>query len=203
MLFEKEYKYIVSCDLETNGLNPLEQWLTGSFGLLDFKTLQTIRELEVESRPDTYNEEAYKIHFIREEVAMDFPPRIEAIKRIIDFIPGDRDDFVFLCHANVNNFGAFYHFDLAVLKNDFNKVLNEYYVFDKYFNPLNIASTHTMARKLQKEGLVPRGVKRGLKELCKFYGIKFQHHNAKSDRVACEQLLRIFDGLEPDQLSLI
>lgn len=200
MLFNREYKYILTCDLETNGLNPLDQWLTGSFGLLDFHTLKTIKELEVESKPDTFSEDAYEIHFINEQTAMNFQSRDKAIIEILNFIP-HKEDFVFLCHANVNNFGSYYHFDYAVLKSDFDSVIgiNFFEIMFKY-----VHSTHTIARNLQREGLLPKGLKKGLKDLCLYFGIDItNHHNAKFDRLLMEQLLRIFNELEPEQLSFI
>lgn len=202
MLFDREYKYILTCDLETNGLNPFDQWLTGSFGLLDFKTLKTIKELEVESRPSSYNEDAYEIHFIREDLAMSFQDREKAISQIIEFIPDNVEDFVFLCHANTNNFGSYYHFDFACLKADFELTLCHSNMFEQYFK--HVYSTHTIARQLRKEKLIPKKMKLGLKELyLHFYGEDFNHHEAKADRLAMEKLLRTFNGLQDNQLNFI
>lgn len=201
MIFQEKFEYILTCDLETNGLNPLDQWLSGSFGLLDFESLETIDEIEIDSRPDNWNQEAYEIHLIREDLAMNFQSRDKALSQLINFLP-NRDEFLFLCHANTNNFGSKYHFDFAVLRMDFENIIGRG-TFEKYFNLKNVDSTHTIARKMKKEGLLPKELKLGLKPLCDHFGIEFKHHHAKSDRKAMEHLLRKLNEQEPEQTYLI
>ncbi|MHA1166588.1 MAG: 3'-5' exonuclease [Candidatus Hodarchaeales archaeon] len=201
MIFQEKFEYILTCDLETNGLNPLDQWLTGSFGLLDFESLETIDEIEIESKPDSWNEEAYEVHLIREDLAMSFQSREKALSQLVNFLP-TRDEFLFLCHSNTNNFGSKYHFDFAVLRMDFENIIGRG-SFEKHFNLENVDSTHTIAKRMRKENLLPKDLKLGLKPLCSHFGIDFKHHDAKSDRIAMEDLLRKLNEQEPRQASLI
>lgn len=187
-------KYLVSCDLETTSLDVFSgDWITGSFGILDIKTLETIDELEIQSRPNYWNHEAYKIHLIREDKAMTFPDRKESIKKLSKFLP--KKDFIFLCHANPNQMGSFYHFDYAMLKMDF--VLNSS-IFDfwKIFDDEFVISTVTFAKEM--------GIKkRKLNELAKKYNIELNHHNAKSDRIAMEKIFKELIEYERSFSSLI
>lgn len=202
MLFDREYKYILTCDLETNGVSPHDQWLEGSFGLLDFNSLDLIKEVDIGSKPQFWNREAYEIHGIREEVAFGFQDRTSAILQLNDFLP-PKEEFIFLCHANVGLFGKYYHFDFAVLKSDYEMTFDSRFEFEKYYNMENVTSTHTMAKRLQKSGLLPKELKKNLEALCKFFDIPYGKHNARLDRISMEMLLRKLNELEPQQLSLI
>lgn len=192
---------ILSCDLETTGLRPCQDdWITGSFGILDFDTLETIDELEIEARPNNWNEEAFAIHKIRKATAMKFPPRKEALQELIEFVPNE--DFFFLSHSRpYHQDGSFYHFDFAFLKMDFTYQLS-IFEFWKYFNDQNNISTDTIAVDLRKRGFdIPKST--SLVSLCDHFGIKFQHHNAKSDRLAMEKVLGRLRDAEKTRTFLI
>lgn len=197
---------ILSCDLETTGLDPMgDCWITGSFAVLDFETLEVERELDLQSRPTNWSQEAFNVHKIREEIAMNFPERKESLKRLVEFVP--KEDFVFLCHAKPDNFNkatktaSYYHFDFAFLKMDF--VYNwDMFIFYQLFSDDRVISTYTIGKQLVNDG------KLGLSSLklnliCDHFGIKFSHHNARSDRIAMEQVLRRFRELERSNSSLI
>jgi len=179
---------ILSCDLETTGFNPSQDdWITGSFGILDFETLETIDEIELTSRPANWSEDAFEIHKIRKAVAMNFPERKETLDRLMQFIP--KEPFYFLNHARPHHKGgAFYHFDFAFLKMDFfyNHDRIEFY---KYLKDDLVISTDTMAVDLRKKGFhIPKST--SLSSLSETFSIKLDHHNARSDRKAMEEILR-------------
>ena len=187
--------------METTGLRPSsDAWITGSFGILDFDTLETIDELELESRPHNWNEEAFAIHKIRRSKAMKFPPRAETLDRLLEWIPDE--PLYFLNHAKPQQrFGEFYHFDFAFLKMDF-LYHHDIYKFRKVLDPGRIISTYTVGKYLQKEGVL--GVDRmRLSDLATYFKIELNHHNAKSDRLAMENILRRFRELEKTRSSLI
>lgn len=180
---------IVSCDLETTGtdVNGGDCWITGSFGILDPYTLQTVKELEVRSRPYIWKEEARRIHRISRHTAAEFPPREEALAQIINFIPKNRE-FYFLCHARFQSFDKLAkqsihaHFDLAFIKEDFTHQKRRYDFF-KHFDESRAISTHTMARDI--------GLKaRTLEDLCSFFGVEYGEHRAKGDRLSLEEVFR-------------
>jgi len=185
--------YILSCDFETTGTDTMRCcWITGSFGLLDAKTLETIDELELESRPNHWDEEARYIHRISKRTAEKFPRREESLEKLLNFLP-PKGTFAFACHAssshksaNLNWKKVFVHFDFAILKWDF--VCQErWFDFYKYFDDTKIISTIDICRehfKLDK--------KLNLEEMSKALGMpmKGTHHNAKDDRIACENILR-------------
>ena len=181
---------IISCDLETTGLDMHGAcWITGSFGKLDPQTLETIDELELESRPYHWDEEARRIHRISIHTANKFPKRRESLDRLIEFVPKNRK-FAFLCHASKSSFNqetkihVKAHFDLAMIKMDFD-FQGRYFDFYKIFDENKIISTVTIARDLKLESAK-------LDNLCNSFNIKLDHHNCRSDRLACEELLRRF-----------
>lgn len=178
---------ILSVDLESTGLDPFNNsWITGSLGILDFDTLETLDELELESRPTDWSHEAFLIHGIRRQKAMAFPPRIKALEKLIEFVP--KEPFYFLCHAKPwHKDGSFYHFDYAFLKSDFVKYL-DIHTFWRYFDDKLVMSTQTIAVDLRKRKLLKIDSTK-LDVLCRSFNIDLDHHNAKSDRVAMELLL--------------
>lgn len=181
---------IISCDLETTGLDVHGAcWITGSFGKLHPETLETIDELELKSRPYHWDEEARRIHRISKKTADNFPERPESLQKLIDWLPKDRK-FAFLCHASESSFNdvtkthIHAHFDFAMIKMDF-AFQDKYFDFYKYFDEKKIISTVTIARALKMQSAK-------LKNLADHFSIELDHHNAKSDRLACEEIFRRF-----------
>jgi DNA polymerase III alpha subunit (gram-positive type) len=186
-ILEKEF--IVACDLETTGLIPMmNDWITGSFSVLNPRTLQVIREIDLESRPETWREEAVAIHGIPRSRAMSFPDRKETLQKLIEFLPPP-GSFLFLCHARPEVEGRFFHYDFAMLKSDFFFQLS-IFEFRKFFNDRDVISTYTIAKEMIKDGLLPKDLKKGLSSLSAFFEITIKHHDAQSDRKAMEEILR-------------
>ena len=186
-------KYIVTCDLETTGVDVHGcSWITGSFGGLETSTLNTIRELELESKPFHWDEEARYIHRISKRRALTFPDRKISLNRLIDFLP-PKEDFHFCCHASSSHKSAnlswqrvYHHFDMAMIRMDFLHQ-DRHFEFYKYFDLDSIISTTTICREYYKHDK-----KFLLTDSCKALGIPMvgQHHNAKADRLGCESILR-------------
>ena len=180
----KDIDAIISCDLETTGLDIHSAcWITGSFGKICPKTFKTIDELELTSRPYHWDEEARKIHRFSFATANEFDDRQESLNRLIEWLPKNRR-FAFLCHASESSFGIHAHFDLAIIKADF-LFQDRYFDFYKIFDDKKIISTVTIARALNMESAK-------LKNLADYFKIELDHHNASSDRRACEEIFRRF-----------
>lgn len=187
-------QFILSCDLETTGTSAAgSDWITGSFAVLDYQSLQIIRELELKSRPRFWSDEAAAVHGISLKDAIKFPDRKDALAKLIEFLPPYRS-FDFLCHARAQNESGYFHFDFAFLKYDFFDQLS-IFEFRKYFNDRDVISTHTMAKELQARKVIPDEVSKGLSGLCAYFKIYLNHHDAKSDRRACELLYAKLRGL--------
>jgi DNA polymerase III epsilon subunit-like protein len=187
-------EFILSCDLETTGLRPmLCDWITGSFAVLDSRSLEVIREINLESRPEIWKEEAVAVHGISLSQAMKFPERKESLQRLIEFLPPPRS-FDFLCHARPENETGFFHFDFAFLKIDFFNQLS-IFEFRRHFNDQDVISTYSIAKKMIQDGLLPKDLSKGLSSLSEFFGIPLNHHDARSDRIAMEAILRRLMGL--------
>jgi len=186
-MFDKEF--LVSCDLETTGLIPMRSdWITGSFAVLDSRTLQVIREIDLKSRPTVWSDQAMAIHGITHSEAMTFPERDKSLQDLIDFLPGPRT-FDFLCHARPDNEKGFFHYDFAMIKSDF-FYQRSIFDFRRYFNDQDVVSTYSIAKEMIKDGLLPKDLKKGLASLCQFFEIELKHHDARSDRIAMEAILR-------------
>jgi DNA polymerase III epsilon subunit-like protein len=205
------HDFILSCDLETTSDSPSNgDWITGSFAVHDFHTMEVIRELELRSRPNVWSEEAFLIHKIRHEVAKTFPDRRKALEDLVAFLPPPRS-FMFLCHANtvsrdvnreykdgvVYHSPMFVHFDFACLKMDFWDTM-DIFEFRRHFNDRDVYSTWTMAHDLIDRGTLPRGLDLSLKDgLCRFFGIPLEkHHDARADRMAMVDVFRRLRDLD-------
>ena len=192
----QEVDFFVTCDLETTGTDHMKcDWITGSFGKIEKKSLKTVQELELTSRPvNHWDEDARKHHRFSLATAMEFDYRAESLKKLIAWLP-ERSKFAFVCHANPEpwiEFGKWSrgrmnsHIDLAMIKWDF-FMQDRFFDFHKCFDESKVISTQTIAREywnLAKE--------LNLKEICDILGVPLEgkHHEARFDRLGCERLLR-------------
>ena len=175
--------YLLSCDLETSNIDPFTgDWIHGSFALLTYPGLITVKEIEIFSRPNCWSDESFQVHGIRRDKAEKFQSREDALNELINFLPKER--FHFLCHANPNNYGEHYHFDYAFLKMDFMNTYNVF-LFWSYFSDELVLSTHTL---MKKSGIKLPNYR--LNTIADHFGIPLDHHNATSDRKACEKIYR-------------
>lgn len=183
------FNYILTCDLETTSVRANEGcWITGSFGILDPVTLRLEDELDLKSKPYHWSEEARLVHKISEKTANQFPNRVETLHKLMNWLP-KRSDFLFLCHARDWNFDqeinqkVYSHFDFGFLKMDF-FLQGMYFDFCRHFNEQMVYSTISMARSLGFKDLK-------LNELCDYFNIELSnHHDARADRIAMEEVLR-------------
>lgn len=167
--------FITFCDFEATDKNPATaEILTGFFET--WKGDEKIDELYVELRPERYIDASYKIHKISKEDAMNFPDKILGLRKIFSYLmkyPG-----TFVCHANELVFGVHGYYDWQLLRGN----CPDLHWFYKTFKDYKIESTHTNAKKhLQLDNY-------SLDSVCRFFNIELDHHNCKSDAIACRKI---------------
>jgi DNA polymerase III epsilon subunit-like protein len=90
----------------------------------------------------------------------------------------------FVCHANRKIFGKFSSYDYGVLLSNLN-YLGLHFNLYKVCPSRDIISTHSLAKFTELSCSLD------LKSLCSYYNINLSnHHDAKSDTIACMELLK-------------
>ena len=184
---KSDLAYIV--DLESSGLNSYRsEILTLSISACNKHGV--IDEVELSRRPTTnyWEEDAEKIHGISRFAASRFPEDFN--DRLTQFLE-KHGQGVMICHALKMSS----YFDATILLNHFDKQ-DKRHDFYKYFRQSQ--STITWLKYLNRIG-VELNHEFNLDALCKKYRIELIHHNAKSDREACQKLFfMILSRLEPE-----
>jgi len=184
--FADKYKNIFFFDIETTGLDPWNrEMITMSLSVCDLKEQKEIDAIEIKMRPETNNWDlgAEKVHKIPQHVAREFPSRKEGRDQILGFMDFYKEDTpqVICCHALDMGKGLF---DWNFLFAEFFKNGNHYELY-KYIH--NVRSTITFAQEIARLGHV-KFENNKLNTLSAHYGIELDHHDAKSDREACQEL---------------
>lgn len=212
-LFEEKFSTLIVVDLETTGLDPWRnEILTWSMSALDYKTLKRKSSIELTFKPKNlgyWSMEAEEVHKISFPQALYFDEKQVSTERALAFI----EDYctgspqILVCHA-FDKYRTTNLFDSTMILTHLEKMglRHRFYKSIRFFE-----STETYFREARLRGYYRRGttdlfnyvegeeVEEGkdfkLKTLCSHYKIKLDHHQAKSDREACEQLYRIARGL--------
>lgn len=188
-MFDASIDKIFVTDIETTGLDSFRnEILTMSISCV---ALDGFRELgkELFSFKPIYKKfftsESEAIHGISWEKSQSFNRKSDEWKRFFDFLKSQTNKPIpLVCHAMW--FGKY--FDSSFI--DCQLSLSDQ-LFEKRKYIGKPASTLTMARNLSKRGLlsVPSN---GLAELSRIHNIELKHHDAESDREACQKLFKIF-----------
>ena len=163
-------------DLECTGLVAGKHEILSSHVIL-FDGENLIDQMTNNFCPNTIREDyhkAYKIHRITIEQALKFPRKRDALISLLDFIP---DYSVMVCHSK----RKYFDYGFLAMEYEFQDLRIE---FNRKFK--RCISTHTMAAKYTKLKNL------GLSNLCEYFGIGLDHHDAKSDSLACFELFKIF-----------
>jgi DNA polymerase III alpha subunit (gram-positive type) len=171
-------------DIETTGL---DYWRNEILTLsVSAMQLDGYNELDKElfqfrpTRPKFFSQESEEIHGISIDQAMNFPEQRKEMKRFLNFLKAYASKpQLMVCHAKW--FGKY--FDSAFIDCQL-FLTNEIWEKRKYIG--KTVSTLTMAQsaKVQSESF-------SLDSLCKHYQIELKHHDADSDRNACQELFKI------------
>ena len=170
-------------DLETSGVNVFDAEIITGYFISCNPDLSIKSEFEFKAKPRLWSYEAEKIHGITKAEADTFPTFKEAYQNLIEWIRAQKST-EFWCHTNANMFGKNSYYDHAVLRMRFAEMNDEDYFAISMMKPY---STHTLAKHLQSHFNF-EGFK--LNMICKTLGIELKHHDAKSDAMACYEIIK-------------
>lgn len=140
-----------------------------------------IDEIELKFRPQSnfIDDEALKVNgFSRFELAR-FPDHKESTLKLVEFFK-KHGEGVMVCHALW--FG--HYFDWSFLQIHLEK---SYMRYELYRHVRKCESTITWFKHISKLG-GDHHASYSLASLCDFYSVKLSHHDARSDREACQKL---------------
>jgi len=128
-------------DIESTGVEALScEIITAYFKCTEFD------DYDYKSQVERWSYEAEEVHKISEIEMMSYPPKMVALTALHQYLSSLPKDTLFVCFANTNQMGEYYHFDKAAIENQFR--LNGF-----KFDMSNILSAHTMAKEAHKRGL--------------------------------------------------
>ena len=171
-------------DIETTGTNVYEaEIITGCFLSCDPKTFAIRGEFNLKCRPWKWSYEAQGIHGITKEEASKWPLFREVYENLLYWLQSQQAAEIWM-HTNAKMFGKLTYFDYAVLRLRMMDMGDEPYFQIERLKPY---STHSLAKVLQGE-FAFEGF--SLDSICKTLNIDLQHHDAKSDALACHQIIK-------------
>jgi len=168
------------CDLESSGLDFFRNEIL-SLSCSYVEDEKELGSIEVTFRPESkfWDDGAEKVHGISKFAAARFDDRKESSKKFLDFIKSfPRSPMV--CHA-LKMRGLF---DAIFLEAHY-ELMDQRFELYKSFS--RYESTLMMMKELHKNGVFQLE-KFSLDYLCNQFSIPLVHHDAKSDRLACQQL---------------
>lgn len=170
-------------DIETTGINVFDaEIITGHFLSVD-DSFNIVSEYELKCRPWKWSIEAEKVHGITQQEASTFPLFRDVYQNLLSWIRM-QDTRQMWMHTNSKMFGKLTFYDYAVLRLRMMEMSDEAYFEIEKIKPY---STHSLAKVLQGdfnfEGF-------SLDLICKQLGIELKHHDAKSDTLACYEIIK-------------
>jgi len=170
-------------DIETTGINVHDaEIITGHFISVG-KDMQIRSEFSLQCNPFRWSEDAERIHGITREQASTYK-RFDQVYSDLLFWLEAQDSRQMWMHTNAKMFGKLVFYDHAVLRLRMGEMGDAPYFEIEKHRPY---STHSLAKILQShfnfEGL-------SLDLICKDLGIELKHHDAKSDTMACFEIIK-------------
>lgn len=135
-------------DLECNDRDVTNaEIIDGAFCVTDskFNIIDTHRML---SQVDKWSDEAQKVHGISYVDTLAYPTKQEAYNELFKFLSKHKP-YTPVVYSNPNNFGFFYHYDIAVLKMQLNYLYDNHVIFYQYFSD-NVYSPYLEIKELHK-----------------------------------------------------
>jgi DNA polymerase III epsilon subunit-like protein len=175
---------MIIADLETTGVNVFDaEIITGYFLSVDPVTFDILGEFELKCNPFKWSYEAQEIHGITMEEAATYKPFREVYSNLINWLIC-QDSQEFWCHTKVKMYGKLTFFDHAVLRLRMMEMGDHPYFEIEKLKPF---STHSLASVLASD----YGFEKfSLDYLCQRLGITLKHHDAKSDTLACYEIIK-------------
>jgi len=171
-------------DIETTGTNVYEaEIITGYFLSCDPVTFAIRGEFELKCQPWRWSYEAQEIHGITKEEASKWPLFREVYDKLLSWLRSQEAAEIWM-HTNAKMYGKLTYFDYAVLRLRMMDMGDEPYFEIERLKPY---STHSLAKVLQPQ-LAFEGF--SLDSICKSLNIDLNHHDAKSDALACHQIIK-------------
>lgn len=119
-------------DIETTGIDASScEVIEAYFELHSNKN--KIDSYYFKSRVDEWSSEAAKVHKIRKKDMLTYPSKKEAYLQLIRWLHSLRK-YKLVLYSNPNNFGDYYHFDIAVIKMQLFYIWGNHTLFYKYFS---------------------------------------------------------------------
>jgi DNA polymerase III epsilon subunit-like protein len=170
-------------DIETTGTNVFEaEIITGYFLACDPKTFVIRSEFDLRCRPHKWSYEAEKIHGISKEEASGYKKFSEVYEGLLHWLESQQAAEIWM-HTNAKMYGKLTYFDYVVLRLRMMDMGDLPYFEIERLRPY---STHSLAKVLQDQ-FAFEGF--SLNNICKTLDIDLNHHNAKSDTLACYQII--------------
>lgn len=194
----------IFADIETTGIDPyLDEIITAYFVITDCD-LNIRNKYGIKIKPTKWSEDAERINGISKETASNFGSIQDGIREIEQKTPRD-DKNVFICHANTSSNRGFVTFDYAFLKYLFfsqDKYFDFLKLFPKCISTIEIAKQKEIEGKfnaptklieVNRKGTLKQQSRKtyALKPPCEHFGVTLDnHHDAKSDTIACFELYK-------------
>lgn len=177
-------KNFIAVDFETTGTDPYRnEIITASVSLCNKHGEIDAIELNFRPQSQFWDEEAEKIHGISKFQAARFDDPLKSSKLLIDFINQVPGPNILVCHAL--KFSTY--FDWSFLQAHYDKYNRRHVLYKSIYQ---CQSTLTWLKYLDRIGY-DKNSEFNLKHLCARYGIELHHHDATSDRRACQKLFYI------------
>ncbi len=184
-LIESMFEVIFFVDLETTGLDAMRnEILTASISVCDYQTLEQIEKISLTFKPENlafWSEEAEKIHGITPQKALLFTDKKTASREMAAFFNKYKKKGTqpLVSHSKLWMGGYF----------DQNFLFHHFMQYDWEFNFRRICGISQSTIDFTRAILKLENYR--LSTVANHFNIPLIHHNAESDREACEQIYRI------------
>jgi len=174
---------IIVLDLETTGVNVFDAEIITGFFIHADESFNIKSTHEIKCNPLKWSDDAEKVHGITRQEASTFKKFSDVYQGLIDWIDSCQPKQMWM-HCNSTMFGRLAYFDHAVLR------MNMMNMGDvPYFKISNITpfSTHSLCKIVQGSFNFESF---RLDSICKELGVQLNHHDAKSDAMACLEIIK-------------
>lgn len=180
-------------DCETTGINPYCNEIIEAY----FYVNDDINYY-YKAKPDSWNEDAEKVHKISYAQALTYPDKKEALSDLAKWLKQFKS-FRFITYANKNTELGVINYDVCALWNEFNLQGYSQYFLENKLGMKAPLSVHDTAKYCAKNGyFTPIRRKSGRQSFTQenvffaLFGEKYNAHNAKNDVLA---LVKIYNKL--------